>query len=392
MTNTTGPLDGIRVLDFSSFIAGPYAAMMLGDMGAEVVKIEPPGGDLARAWQPFLKGESRFYLGWNRNKRSICLDIASGAGREVCYKLVRRADVVIENYRCGVTGRLKIDYDSLRAINPRLIYCSTTAFGSRGPWRERPGYDPVLQSLGGTAAANARFNGGTTAICAIAVSDYHAAMLIAAGVNAALFHRTRTGEGQRVETSLLQSIMSVQSQYYVQALECEEEGGLGISPYRFFPTSDGAIFMAIATDKFWRLMCAALDAAALGQEAKYATNADRVKHAAELNQILPPYFLEKTTAEWEQIFNAAGVPNGSARTYAEWFDDPQVTAMEMNPVVQHPTIGPLRMHGLAVNFSATPGSIRRAPPMLGEHSDAILRELDYGEADIEVLRACGVVK
>lgn len=232
-----GPLVGVKILDFCSFINGAYSAAIMGDLGAEVIKIEPLTGDLARAWGPFLNGESRFYQVWNRNKRCLALDLTTEQGRAIVYDLVRQADVVIENFRTGVTEKLGIDYATLREINPRLIYCSSTAFGSKGPQRHRPGYDPVLQALSGIIRDNARFS-GNMALLPVAVSDYQASMLVVTGVLAALYHRERTGEGQRLETSLLQAVLSVHAHYFVETLDCEPEGAVGIYPYRLFETAD----------------------------------------------------------------------------------------------------------------------------------------------------------
>ncbi|MBK5294676.1 MAG: CoA transferase [Acidobacteriia bacterium] len=370
-----GPLNGIQVLDVASFLAGPVAAMQLGDMGAAVIKIEPPGGDLARAWSPFLNGESRYFLGWNRNKRGMVLDLTKPAAREVLYELVRRSDVLIENFRLGVTKRLGMDYETLRKINPRLIYASSNAFGARGPDAERPGYDPVLQCLSGVAQLNARHNGGTPAITSVAVSDFQAAMQIVTGVCAALYHRERTGEGQKIETSLLQAVMALQSHHFVEGLDCQEEGGLGIFPYQLFATSDTLLFVAAATDKFWRLLCEALGDAELACDARYATNGQRVVHADALRARLGPLFLRRSTAEWQRILIAAGVPCGAVQSHKEFFGDPQVMAMGQDLLVDHAGAGRLRMSGMTVDFEKTPGALQRAAPRLGEHTSEILEEL-----------------
>lgn len=386
----SGPLAGVKVLDFCSFINGAYSAALLGDLGAEVVKIEPLTGDNARAWGPFLKGESRFYQAWNRNKRCIALDLASREGREIVHKLVKDADVVIENFRRGVTERLGIDYATLREINPRIIYCSSTAFGTRGIHRDRPAYDPVLQSLSGVAKDNVRYS-GKVAIGSVAASDYQASMLIVSGVLAALYHRERTGEGQKLETSLLQGILSVQSHYFVEALECDEEGALGIYPYRFFETADDLIFIAAGTDKFWRRLCDLLAVPELGTNPLYDTNGKRAERREELTAILQPLFRQKTSAEWEALLIENGIPCGAVRDYLEFLNDPQVAAMEMNPVVNHSLIGPLRMAGVPIHFEKTPGRIQRAAPMLGEHTEEILREHGFSEARIMGLREEGIV-
>lgn len=387
---SSGLFDGIRVVDFCSFINGSFSAMLMGDFGAEVVKVEPLGGDLARDWAPHIAGESRFFQGWNRSKRSIALDLKTDAGREIVYQLVRRADVVIENFRTGITEKLGIDYATLRGIKPRIIYCSSSGFGSRGPLAKRPAYDPVLQTMGGAAAGNLR-TAGKVAICSVAVSDYQAATLAFAGMAAALYHRERTGEGQRLETSLLQGILSVQSHFYVKALEREEEGGVGMHPYRLFETEDGQIFIGVATDKFWQILCEALDVPELGVNPKYAKNADRVKYADELTTLLTPYFQRKTTAAWEELLVERGLPCAPVRTYQDFFTDPQVEAMDMNPVIHHPTIGPMRVAGIPIHFEKTPGEIQYPPPTLGQHTAEILGEIGYAPQQIEELRRDRVI-
>ena len=386
----SGPLKGVKVLDFCSFINGAYSAMMMGDLGAEVIKIEPLTGDPARAWGPFLKGESRFYQAWNRNKRCLALNLTSLSGREIIYDLTANADVVLENFRPGVTEKLKIDYLSLQRINPRIIYCSSTAFGAAGPYRDRPGYDPVLQSLSGVARDNLRF-GGKVTICPVAVSDYQASMLALSAINAALYHREKTGEGQRIETSLLHGIMSIHAHHFVEPLDCEEEGALGIYPYRFFETRDDLIFIAAGTDKFWRMLCEAIGAAELGANQKYSTNGQRAEHRDELTAMLNDYFPLKTTEEWEALLIEKGVPCASAKSYREFFADPQVTAMEMNPIIEHPLIGRLRMAGVPFRFEKTPGSVQRPAPLLGQHTDEILRGLGYDEENIAQMRKDGII-
>lgn len=385
-----GPLAGLKVLDFCSFIAGSHGAMTLGDFGADVIKVEPLTGDPSRTWGPFLAGESRFFQGWNRNKRSLAIDLTSPAGRDVIHRLARDADIVMENFRPGVTERLGIDYPTLSAMSPRLIYCSSTAFGPRGPLRKRPAYDPVLQSMGGAALGSMRF-AGKVAINSVAVSDYQAAMLAAAGILAALYHRERTGRGQKVETSLLQAIMSVQSHFFCQALERDEEGPIGICPYRLFETKEGLIFIATATDKFWRLLCDVLGAPELALEPSFATNPQRLAHQAELIPMLEPLFLSRTAKEWEILLVEKGVPCGLVGSYSDFFVHPQVTAMGMNPIVEHPVIGPMRLAGVPVDFEKTPGSIRSAPPTLGQHTEEILQEYGYDAAAIAALQKQSVI-
>lgn len=386
----SGPLVGIKVIDFCSFIAGSYGAMVLGDFGAEVIKVEPLAGDLARAWGPFLAGESRYFQGWNRNKRSLAVDLTTTEGREIVYRLIEQADIAIENFRPGVTEKLQIDYAAASRVNPRIIYCSSTAFGSTGPFRERPGYDPVLQVMGGAAQGNVRMS-GKVSLCSVAASDYQAAMLAVSGILAALYHREKTGVGQRLETSLLQGILSVQSHQFCQALEREEEGPIGIAPYRLFDTADTPIFVGAATDRFYRRLCEAIEAPELVNDPKFISNRERLRNQAELHARLEPLFRTKPAAEWEKLLLEFGVPCGIVGSYGSFFTHPQVEAMGMNPVVDHPTIGPIRLVGVPVNFEKTPGHIQRAAPTLGQHTVEVLRELGYDTGAIDRLRKQRIV-
>ncbi len=387
---SSGPLAGVRVVDFCSFIAGSFGAMMLGDMGAEVVKVEPPTGDPSRNWGPFIDGESRLFQGWNRSKRSVALNLKDPRGLEVADDLVRGADVVMENFRPGVSERLGIGYERLKEINKGIVYLSSTAFGHTGPDRLRPGYDPVLQTISGAAKMHERFC-DQVHICSVAVSDYGAAMLAAGAVCAALFHRERTGEGQKLETSLLQAVMTVQSAAFIQALEHEEGTVGGIYPYRNFETAEGPLFIAAGTDKFWRLLCDAIGHSDLGEDPRYDTNPKRVAAIPELEEKLKPIFLRRSSRDWESLLVEKGVPCAAARTALEFFDEPQVEALEMNPVIQHSKLGPLRVSGLPVGFSQTPCAIQSAAPLLGEHSREVLAALGYEDSRITSLVEAGVV-
>ncbi len=386
-----GPLEGIRVLDFTSFIAGSYGAMLLGDMGADVLKIESPGGDNARHWGPFIEGESRMFQAWNRNKRGLSVDLKTEQGRQVIYDLARNADVAMENFRPGVAARLGIDYETLSRYNPGLVYASSSAFGGSGPYAQRPGYDPVLQSMAGAAHLQQLMN-GVAAICPVAVSDYMAAVLTVCSINAALLHRERTGEGQYIETSLLQAIMTAQAQSYLQPLEAEITGPPGIFPYRMFAAADGPIFIAAGTDKFWRLFCEAIGRGDLAEDPRYRTNPQRVGSAAELSAEIDPIVARRPARELEAELVAVGVPCAAVRSAEEFFDDPQVEAMAMSQVVRHPQLGALRMAGVPWRFSRTPGAIRRPAPQLGEHTDEVLAELGYNDERIAALRTSGAIR
>lgn len=390
-SSSGGPLDGIRVLDFTSFIAGSYGAMLLGDMGADVLKIESPGGDNARHWGPFIEGESRMFQAWNRNKRGISVNLKTTEGRQVIYDLAREADVAMENFRPGVAARLGIDYDTLSRHNPGLVYASSSAFGGSGPYAQRPGYDPVLQSMAGAAHLQQLMN-GVAAICPVAVSDYMAAVLTVCSINAALLHRERTGVGQYIETSLLQAIMTAQAQSYLQPLDAEITGPPGIFPYRMFAAADGPIFIAAGTDKFWKLFCEAIGRDDLGQDSRYQTNPQRVGSAVELSAEIDPIVASRPARELEAELVAVGVPCAAVRSAEEFFDDPQVEAMAMSQVVRHPQLGNLRMAGVPWRFSQTPGTIRRPAPRLGEHTGEVLAELGYGAERIAGLEASGAVR
>ena len=365
--------------------------MLLGDFGADVIKVESLGGDLSRHWGPFIRGESRGFQGWNRNKRSLAVDLRTREGREAVYRLVEKADVVTENMRPGVTERLGIDYDSLREINPRIIYASSSGFGSKGPASHRPGYDPVLQTMGGAAYVQTQYTGKPT-INTVAVSDYQAAMLMFSSVNAALYHRERTGRGQKLETSLLQAVMSVQSHAYVQPLDAELEGPGGIYPYRMFETATVPIYIAAGTDKFWQIFCKAIGLEELAEREEYRTVSQRVERMDELNQILEPLLLglEAETLEAELV--EAGMPCAALRSPEQFFENEQVTAMDMNPVIEHGSAGRLRVAGTPVHFSDSPGAIQRPAPRLGEHSRELLREAGYTDEEIADLESREVVR
>ena len=385
-----GPVRGICVLDFSTAIAGAFAAMLMGDFGAEVIKVEPTEGDQARAWGPFYSGEARMFQAWNRNKRSLAVDLKTDAGREIIYKLVKGADVVIENYRPGISERLGIDYDRLKQHNPELIYCSATAFGDKGPYRDRPAYDQILQAISGAAAKNEEY-GGNAAICSVAIADYGTALLVFGSVNAALYHRAQTGEGQRIETSLLQGAMAMQSHFFVDWLGPNEEGNAGIFPNKIFPTKEGLIQISAPTDKFWRILCKTIGAAELLEDPRWHSNSERVAHVDEIEPVLEGHLAKRSAAEWEALFIEKGLPCSTVRTHEDFFVDPQVTAMDMNPVLEHPVAGPLRTIGIPVHFGKSPGRIQCPSPTLGQHTVEILEEAGYDAGQIARLQENGVV-
>ncbi len=331
------------------------------------------------------------FQAWNRNKRGISVNLKTEEGRQVVYDLARTADVAMENFRPGVAARLGIDYDALSRHSPGLVYASSSAFGGSGPYAQRPGYDPVLQSMAGAAHMQQLMN-GVAAICPVAVSDYMAAVLTVCSINAALLHRERTGVGQYIETSLLQAIMTAQAQSYLQPLEAEITGPPGIFPYRMFAAADGPIFIAAGTDKFWRLFCEAIGRDDLACDPRYETNPQRVSNAAALSDEIDPIVARRPARELEAELVAVGVPCAAVRSAEEFFDDPQVEAMAMSQVVRHPQLGNLRMAGVPWRFSQTPGTIRRPAPRLGEHTGEVLAELGYGAERVAGLEASGAVR
>ncbi len=388
--SASGPLQGIRVLDFGTFLAGSYNATLMGDLGADVIKVEPLTGEPTRQVGPFVGGESRIFVGWNRNKRGLAVDLGAEAGLNVVYDLARRADVVTTNFRPSAARKFKVDYDTLAALNPRLIYCVSTGFGSKGPLSDLPAYDGIMQAMGGVATAN-ETTAGKVSLAAPVFIDIQTAMLAFAAVTAALYHRERTGEGQAIETSLLQGVMSVQPHAYCRALEKEEEGGLGVYPYGLFETKDGHIFVGAPQEKFWQSFCRVLGRPALAEDPRYGSMVDRVDRRDELADLIHPIMLQKSTAEWETILNEAEVPCGAVCSPEEFIDHPQVGANAMNPTIHHPTIGPLQVFGVPFHFGKSPGNIQRSAPTLGEHTKEILRELEYDEGRIEKLERDGVI-
>ncbi|RMF92413.1 MAG: CoA transferase [Nitrospinota bacterium] len=386
------PLAGIQVLDFSNYISGPYCPMMLADMGAEVIKVESHQGDMLRYFPSTLPNESRMFLGLNRNKRSMVLDLKQPEGREVIYKLVKSTDVVVENFRPGVAERLEIDYDTLSRLNPRLVYCSISGYGQRGPLRNKPGFDQVLQSFGGVAMCQGREH-GAPAIVQGSVIDYFTGMMAAYGVMTALFVRERTGIGQKIETSLLEATMAIQAGRLVWAegepREVQRDLHGGISG--IYETRQGYIYVSAHTQKFWSGLCTVLGLEHLIDDPRYNSMAKRSAEAVPLRKMLGEAFLQKTADEWEQLLEAHGVPCSKVRPLEDLFDHPQVLANEMIVTLEHPVVGRFRMIGLPLKLQKTPGKIRRPAPTLGQHTEEILTSLGYTAEEIASLREKKVI-
>jgi len=385
------PLEGIRVLDFCSYIAGPYCPALLGDLGAEVLKIEAHRGDQTRYFPSTLEGETRMFLGANRNKKGMVLDLKQAAAREVVYRLARTTDVVVENFRPGVADRLQIGYEHLSAVNPRLIYCSISGYGSSGPMRARPGFDQVLQAMTGIAASQG--GEGAPQVQVGSVVDYYTATLAAYGVMAALFVRERTGVGQKVETSLLQGALAMQSGRFIWAdhegREAKRDLAGGIN--RIFKTKEGHIYISAHTETFWQGLCQTVGLAHLGADPRYNSMSKRSQHVKDLVAMVEEALQAKSAEEWEALLIAADVPCSVARPIEDMFDHPQVKALGMVEHATHPVVGGMRMLGVPIDFSKMPSRTQQPAPALGEHTVEILQSLGYTADQVAELKRATVI-
>jgi crotonobetainyl-CoA:carnitine CoA-transferase CaiB-like acyl-CoA transferase len=372
------PLDGITVLDLTRVLSGPYCTMLLADMGARVIKIEQPRkGDDTRAWgPPFLEGESAYFLSVNRNKESVTLDFKHPDGRAVLDRLLERADVVVENVRPGALGKLGLDYATLSSRFPRLVYCSVSGFGQTGPRRQEPGYDAVMQGEGGLMSITGSPDGPPYRL-GVAIADIVSGMFAAYGVALALFARERTGKGQEVDVAMLDAVAALLTyqagNFFASGKVPTRLGNRhpSIVPYETFAASDGDFVLAVGNDEQWRKCCPVIG---LPDDPRFATNRQRVSGYDELRPFVADRLRTQPRQYWIERLTAAGVPCGSVRNLQELFDDPQLQARDMIARVEHATIGQLRTLGVNVKLSATPGAVRTAPPTLGQHTDAVLRE------------------
>lgn len=395
-----GPLDGIRVLDLSRILTGPLCSMLLGDLGAEVIKIEiPKTGDDTRQWgPPFIHGESAYFLCINRNKKSVTLDLSKAEGREIIYNLAEKSDVLLENFRPGVTERLKLDYPILAKKNPRLIYCSITSYGYSGEYRDRPGYDLILQAMGGLMGITGESQRPPVRV-GVALSDIGAGMYAATAILAALAARGRTGRGQWIDVSLLDctvSWMTYMAANFFATGEIPERMGSAhptIVPYQCFEASDGQfIALAVGNDKLFQTFCRAIHRDELAIDERFSTNPDRVKNRNQLVPILEQLFKQKTRDEWLSTLTEAGVPAGPVYSLAEVFSNPQVLHRKMLVRIQHPTAGEISQIGIPMVFSDTIPEIRSPPPILGEHVEDVLGKLlGYDGKRIAKLKNEGVI-
>ncbi|MGA0596141.1 CaiB/BaiF CoA transferase family protein [Enterovirga sp. CN4-39] len=371
----------MRVLDLSSHLSGPYCAMLLADHGADVIKIERPGrGDEARAMPPFVAGESAPFMVWNRNKRSVALDLKSEDGRRALQELVRTADILIENFRPGTLDRLGLGWSELSALNPRLIYGAISGFGQTGPWRDRGGFDLVTQGMSGLMSVCGPANGPPHRL-PIALSDIAAGMHLAVGILAAVEARHRTGQGQQVEASLLDSAISFGVYEAAHVFATGErpprigQSHRGSSPYQVFQAADGWITVGGAQQNFWEALCRILEAPELPADPRFATNRDRVANNAVLVALLQERFRQRPSEHWLDAFDRVGLPAGPVLDFAEALSHPQVVAREMVVEAEHTKAGRTHTLGVPAKLSMTPGSIRNAAPALGEHTREVLESI-----------------
>ena len=393
------PLEGVKVLDLSRVLAGPYCSMMLGDLGADVIKVERPGvGDETREWgPPEAGGEAAYYLCVNRNKRSITVDLKKPEGQEIIKKLARKADVLLENYKVGTLQRFGLGYEDIKAINSGIIYCSITGFGQYGPYKDRPGYDFIIQGMGGIMSITGDPNGPPMKV-GVAIVDITAGLFACSAILAALYLREKTGRGQYIDIALLDSVVAwlanVGSNYLVSGEIPKRYGNAhpNIVPYEPFKTKDGTyIALGVGNDRQWKEFCKLAGLENIADDPRFATNPQRVIHREELIPIIAEKMLERTSEEWLELLEKNKIPCGPINTLDKVFSDPQVLARNMVVEVPHPTAGSVKLVASPMKLSDTPCEVNRHPPLLGEHTEEVLRELGYKDDEITILREKEVI-
>ncbi|HYN10144.1 MAG TPA: CoA transferase [Vicinamibacterales bacterium] len=397
---TDAPLTGITIVDLSRVLSGPYCTMLAADMGARVIKIEHiERGDDTRAWGPPFQGsESAYYLSINRNKESVALDFRRPEGQAILDRLIAKADVLVENFRPGTLDASGFGYASLSAKDPRLVYVSISGYGQHGPRRGEPGYDAVVQAEGGLMSITGTPDGPAVRL-GVAIGDLASGMFAFQGLLLALLARARTGRGQWVDISLLDSVaalLTYQASRHFATGEIPERAGnrhLTIAPYETFETSDGVLVLAVGNDSLWQRFCRTSGLDVLASDERFSTNASRVTNYSALQPLIARRLVTRPLDEWVSVLRAAGVPCGGVRSVADVLRDPQILAREMVVSVDHPALGPIRMLGLPVKLSETPGAVRTPPPRLGEHTERVLREeLGLDDGQIQTLVDLGVVR
>src|ERR1700738_3894196 len=395
-----GPLPGLKVIDLSHVMAGPTCAMLLADMGADVIKVEKiPGGDDARRMAPpAIAGESAAFLMMNRNKRSIALDLKTEAGHTVLSRLLQDADVLMDNYRRGAMERMGFGYQALRASNSRLIYCSISGFGRTGPYADRGGFDLVTQGMSGLMSITGEGPGCPPVKLGAPVTDITAGILACVGTLAALHSRASGGQGQMVDTSLFEAgIVHTYWQSAICFATGQAPGPMGTAhplnaPYQAFPVADGWITVGAANQGNWLRLLEALEAPEMNDDPRFLNNAGRMKNLPALQAALTPLFKTRTSAEWLRRLEEAGVPAGPVLDVSQMHTDPQALAREMIVETTHPTAGRVKAIGLPIKFSDTPGGLRRAAPVLGQHTREVLRDHGFSDTQIDQMAALGAIQ
>lgn len=393
MSEAKGPLEGIKVVDVSRVLAGPFCTMILGDLGAEVIKVEAPGGsDETRGWgPPDAAGESAYYLCANRNKRGITLDLKKEEGKRIFFRLIREADVLVENFKAGTLARMGLAPERLQKINPRLVVAEITGFGQTGPLSSLPGYDYIIQALGGLMSITGSEESGPMKV-GVAIVDVLAGLYTALGVLAALYERERSGEGQVVDTALLDvcvaSLVNVASNYLVGGKVAKRLGNAhpNIVPYQSFRAADQEMVIAVGNDRQFAKLAEVLGMPELAEDRRFATNRNRLGHREELTETLQRVFENRPARDWMALLQEAGIPCAPIQSIDQVFDHPQVWAREMVVEMSHPSAEKVRLVGSPLKLSRTPVTYRRHPPLVGEHTQEILTELGYSEEEIRKLK------
>jgi formyl-CoA transferase/CoA:oxalate CoA-transferase len=393
------PLEDVKILDLSHALAGPFCSTMLGDFGAQVIKVEPPGhGDIARGWgPPFYNTETAYFVSLHRNKKSIEIDLKHPEGKELFFRLVEQCDVVLENYRVGTLAKLGIDYDQGRARNPGIIYCSVSGFGQDGPYRDRAALDLIIQAESGMISITGE-PGGRGVRCGVSVADMVAGMYAAFGIMNALRVKEKTGQGQYVDVSMLEGQLGLLQGTigaYLADGEVPEPMGTAykaLLPYQTFQTKTRDLALAVGSDRLWRIFCPLMGIADMLEDPRYATNAARNANRDTLITRLQEIFLTQTYEEWEAILLPHGIPMGAINTIDKVVEHPQVQARGAIVETTHPVAGKVKIVGVPVKLSQTPGAVREPAPLLGQHTDAVLREyLGMDDARIAALRQAGAI-
>ncbi len=399
-------LQGIRVLDITRALAGPYCTMMLGDLGADVIKVERPGrGDESRSWgppfvgQPFgpYPGESAYFIAVNRNKRSLTVNLKSAEGQDIMRRLAAASDVMVENFRTGVLDKMGLGYEALRELNPRLVYCSVSGYGRSGPYATRPGYDVIIQAEGGMMGITGPADGAPHRV-GVPIVDITSGMFAATAILAALRARDLTGQGQLVDVSLMDSqvalLANVASNYLVGGAEPRRLGNAhpNIAPYEAFRARDRWFALGAANARQWETLCEVLEQPALKEDARFATNGDRVVNRAALVETLSELFQTRDASEWMGALREAGLPCGPINSIPDVFEHPQAQARNLALEAEHPTAGTVRLTGFPYKLSQTPAEVRHSPPLLGQHTEEVLVDvLGYSAGDVAQLREQGAV-